>query len=233
MRGEPEIVKQLRNEERIGLLTGMSQGSYERLDAPLDVLENMSDKHVIVMKDASKTDSIFSESKRDDYILNAISDWVCLLNTDRRIISTNLAVEKMMGVASSEAIGQTCCKIVHGSDKPLSGCPLKKMVLSRKRESLEIQIPDSNRWLNITVDPVKDEKENVVGALHIVSDITECKQAEEKIKESEDKFRNLFENMSSGVAVYEATDDGDDFVFKDFNKSGEKIDNVKKKWLYC
>jgi PAS domain S-box-containing protein/putative nucleotidyltransferase with HDIG domain len=42
-------------------------------------------------------------------------------------------------------------------------------------------------------------------------------------------FRELFEHISCGVAIYEVKGDGDDFIFKDMNKAGEKIDNVKKK----
>ena len=37
--------------------------------------------------------------------------------------------------------------------------------------------------------------------------------------------------MSSGVAVYEATDDGNDFIFRAFNLAGERIDNIKKEEL--
>ena len=32
--------------------------------------------------------------------------------------------------------------------------------------------------------------------------------------------------MPSGVAVYEAIDGGSDFVFKDFNKAAELIENI-------
>ncbi len=41
-------------------------------------------------------------------------------------------------------------------------------------------------------------------------------------------YRHLFEHIKSGVAVYEAIDDGKDFILKDFNKAGENIDNVKR-----
>jgi PAS domain S-box-containing protein/putative nucleotidyltransferase with HDIG domain len=37
--------------------------------------------------------------------------------------------------------------------------------------------------------------------------------------------------MSSAVAVYEAIDDGHDFIFKDFNKAGERIEKVKREEL--
>lgn len=44
-----------------------------------------------------------------------------------------------------------------------------------------------------------------------------------------ERYRNLFENISSGVAVYETVDNGKDFVFKDCNKACKKIDNIKRK----
>jgi len=117
------------------------------------VFEDMPDKNISVMKDAVEADSLFLEDKKEwRDILNAVSDWVCLLDEDHRIVRTNSAVEKIIGIPPSETIGQLCCKVVHGLDKPLPGCPLEKMLLSRKRESLEIQIPDSNRWLKVTVD---------------------------------------------------------------------------------
>ena len=52
-----------------------------------------------------------------------------------------------------------------------------------------------------------------------------------ELKEYEAKFRVLFDNVSSGVAIYEANNDGDDFVFVDFNRSAEEIDNIKKEEL--
>jgi PAS domain S-box-containing protein/putative nucleotidyltransferase with HDIG domain len=37
--------------------------------------------------------------------------------------------------------------------------------------------------------------------------------------------------MSTAVAVYEAIDDGKDFIFKDFNKAGERIEKVNREAL--
>ncbi len=51
------------------------------------------------------------------------------------------------------------------------------------------------------------------------------------LKESEARFRELFENMSSGVAIYEAVGDGADFIFVDFNPAAERIENISKKAL--
>ncbi|MCD6486754.1 MAG: HAMP domain-containing protein, partial [Syntrophobacterales bacterium] len=54
------------------------------------------------------------------------------------------------------------------------------------------------------------------------------KKTEAALRESEVRFRELFENMRSGVAIYEAVDDGENFIFKDFNRGAEKIDGVSR-----
>lgn len=44
-------------------------------------------------------------------------------------------------------------------------------------------------------------------------------------------FGEVFDNINIGIAIYEAVDDGNDFIFKDFNKAAEKIDKIKKNVL--
>jgi len=63
----------------------------------------------------------------------------------------------------------------------------------------------------------------------VFKNITERKQTEEVIQESGNRFRELFKHMSSGAAIYEAKDNGKDFIFKDFNRAAGKIEKIKKK----
>lgn len=55
--------------------------------------------------------------------------------------------------------------------------------------------------------------------------------SEEQIKEYQAKFKVLFENVCSGVAIYEARNDGEDFIFVDFNPAAEQIEHIKKEEL--
>jgi signal transduction histidine kinase len=96
-------------------------------------------------------------------------------------------------------------------------------------EELEILSPDgskiflSERW---SVPPT--DKNTYSKVLISLLDITKRKQAEKELSISEVRFRELFDNMSSGVAIYEAVEDGKDFVFRDFNKGAERIEGIKK-----
>lgn len=53
----------------------------------------------------------------------------------------------------------------------------------------------------------------------------------EHIRTSDRRFRDLFESMSSGVAVFRPMAGGQDFLFTDLNPAGERIDQVSRSAL--
>lgn len=61
-----------------------------------------------------------------------------------------------------------------------------------------------------------------------VWDVTKRNKTELRLKENEARFRELFENMYAGVAIYRVENDGEDFIFVDMNRSGERISAVNK-----
>ena len=62
----------------------------------------------------------------------------------------------------------------------------------------------------------------------VVRNIAGRKRAEDALQESEERFRELFDNTNSGIAVYEAIENGADFVFKDFNRAAQRIDQTSQ-----
>lgn len=57
------------------------------------------------------------------------------------------------------------------------------------------------------------------------------KVIKQELGECEVKFQVLFDNVSSGVAIYETKNDGHDFIFVDFNRAAEEIEHIKKEEL--
>ncbi|MBW1834553.1 MAG: PAS domain-containing protein [Deltaproteobacteria bacterium] len=101
---------------------------------------------------------------------DAINDAVCLLDMNGKILRCNKAMESLLQKSSKEIIGGTCWKLVHGTDKPIKGCPIVRMKKTLCRETLVLEVDD--KWLNVTVDPVIDETGNLTSAVHIISDRT-------------------------------------------------------------
>jgi len=54
---------------------------------------------------------------------------------------------------------------------------------------------------------------------------------QEQIEDWQAGFKVLFDNVCSGVAIYETKDGGEDFVFVDFNRAAEEIEHIKKEEL--
>ena len=62
----------------------------------------------------------------------------------------------------------------------------------------------------------------------ILSLLRSLKETERKLSISEEKYKELFDSMDSGVAVYEVIDGGKDFIYKDFNKAAATIVSTTK-----
>lgn len=120
-------------------------------------------------------------------VLDTIEDWICIIDTRARIIRSNANCHHQFDLPSHKTIGKTCCNLLHLRESPLPGCPLQRMMTSKKRESEELEI-EEGKWMLITVDPIVDLDGEIIGAVHISRDITRRIQIQE---ERETLFRDL------------------------------------------
>jgi PAS domain S-box-containing protein len=89
--------------------------------------------------------------------------------------------------------------------------------------------PDEKRWFVGQVTKLAGNGPARVVVVHKnITDTALRVRAEQALRESEERFRQLFDRMSSGVAVYEAAEDGEDFIFRDFNQAAELSTGVRR-----
>ncbi|SDX43769.1 PAS domain S-box-containing protein [Allochromatium warmingii] len=81
-------------------------------------------------------------------------------------------------------------------------------------------------WVSTNALPIMDEQGQLLGYRGSDVDITEAKYAKDALEAEKERFRGIFEKTGSGVAVYQPTHDGQDFIFTDYNPAAERLDQT-------
>jgi len=119
-----------------------------------------------------------------DATFDAMKDSVAILDTESQLQRCNQATAKLFGKPANEIEGLKCCEFMHGSSEPIENCPMVRMRQSRRREALELPLGD--RWYNVTVDPIFDDSDEIIGAVHLVSDVTERKRTIDELRRAKE-----------------------------------------------
>lgn len=140
---------------------------------------------------------------------DATNDAMWIIGSDLRILRSNKTSSEMFDRPQEELIGQCCWQVVHGIKEAIPDeCPLRRAQKSLRRETMEL--PMGENWFQVTVDPILDETGAYFGAVHIITDITERKRAQEAllvrsalermVAEISTSFINLpIENVDDGI----------------------------------
>jgi PAS domain S-box-containing protein len=129
---------------------------------------------------------------------DATRDAIWILDQNHRILRTNKTAEGYFQHPCSGMMGQRCWEIVHdGATEPIPNCPFVRSRKSGHRETMDLQI--GLGWFEVIVDPILDATGQFAGAVHIVSDITERKQAEEALRKSRTLYYSFVESLPIGI----------------------------------
>jgi PAS domain S-box-containing protein len=154
-------------------------------------------------------------------IARNITDSVIVTDTDYKITYVNKAAEELFGYSSYEIVGQspdilnaepTSERIQQDVYTAMeAGNSYVGVALNRRRDG---SIFDCE----FNVSPIKDTHGATIGSMGVQRDVTERKRGEDTLRESEEKYRNLFETMAQGVVYQDATGE-----IISMNKATERI----------
>ncbi len=182
-----EIVKELRDMEKKGLLNKKKifnkNNNYEKKNSKYKNLKRDYYLKISLLDSLLKNipDSIYFKDKKGQFIelSKAKADH---LNKNR---------EEIIGKTDFDFYSYKEAKKMQDDDLYVIN---NKQVVTREEEFTR---PDGEKaWVSAVKAPRFDTNENVIGIVGISRDITDKKIAEEKLKESEETLRDLFDNAN-------------------------------------
>ena len=139
-----------------------------------------------------------ASEERFRLLLDGVRDYaIYMLDPDGRVVSWNAGAENVKGYRAEEILGEHFSCFYTAKDRE-NGKPhqeLQKAISSGRFEDQgeRVRKNGSAFWANIVIAPVRDESGKLRGFSKVVRDVTERKQAEEKLRTASLYARSLLE----------------------------------------
>jgi len=138
-------------------------------------------------------------------VLEGIGAGVVVVDREYRILIANKGYLEQVGKKANDVVGRHCFEVSHRFSAPCSGqghdCPVKAVFeTGAASQALHTHYDDQDR--NVYVEchayPILDGAGRVVRAIETLNDVTDRVLLEQQLKESEEKYRDLYDNAPDG-----------------------------------
>ncbi|MBI4083565.1 MAG: response regulator [Candidatus Lambdaproteobacteria bacterium] len=143
----------------------------------------------------------FSEEKYR-VLMHEASDAIFLIGGDDRILEANAQAEALLGVEASHIVGRNFLEFVAPQHRDRAASTVRGLSQEKRISHEESQIVRSDgsvRWIEASSTRVEMGDQSVL--MGIQRDITERKEQEQRLRESEERYRNLVEDSVQGLII--------------------------------
>ncbi|MFA6924381.1 MAG: PAS domain S-box protein [Bacteroidales bacterium] len=140
-------------------------------------------------------------------LVESSSDAIVCETLDGYVTSWNKGAEEIYGYTKEEAIGKNVTMLLPPENlrnEPLEFLEeIKKGNNIDRRETTRLRKDGKPVYTSITMFPLRDSKNQIIGSAAIGRDMTTRKLAEKALIESEERFREMADNISEGLTIIE------------------------------
>lgn len=189
-------------------------------------------------------DALTNSERRLADIVDFLPDATFAVDLEGKVIIWNRAAEELTGVAASNMLGKgnheysipfygdrrptlIDVAIKHSEEIELLYQRFERQGEIVKGENFTPYIRRGTAYMSALAAPLRDPDGNMVGAIESIRDISDRKDAEEALQESEERYRVLVQYAPDAVIVYDVEQNR----FVDFNRSAELLFGCSREGL--
>ncbi|MCF8008882.1 MAG: PAS domain S-box protein [Halanaerobiales bacterium] len=173
------------------------------------LLTSMKDIIESYLKIIFQNKELKNKEKRLNITLYSIGDGVITTDNDAKITKMNNTAEELTGWKIKEAKGKKLkdiFKIKNTKNDKLIKDPVQKVLkegetIGLANDTTLVSKDGTEKQIVDSAAPIKNDRGEILGVILVFSDITEKYRARQKLKESEKRFRNLFNTMLEGCQI--------------------------------
>jgi PAS domain S-box-containing protein len=193
----PILLVSARQKDTESAVAGLRAGADDYLEIPFDSARLVAKVSRLLER------SRLEASYRD--LVEQASDMIFTQDLSGKLTSMNLAGQKFLGRRPEEIIGNSFFAVfgIIPESNGFAGS------LGRPQEAREFRhqfvarsATGEDRWLDLIVSPIKDKLDGTTGFRGLARDVTERKRFEEALRDSEERYRLLFESTPQPIWVY-------------------------------
>ena len=175
-------------------------------------------------------DAILKSEREKELILSNVAEVITYQDRELRIVWANKAASDLAGVSPHELVGHHCYEVWRQSDKPCTGCPVKKVFETGQPQEGEMADPDGGKVWFKQGCPVLDDDGNISGVVETALDITNRKRTEKKLTDYQGQLRAMSSKLSLAEEHqrHQIAAKLHDSIGQDLALSVLKLDTLKK-----
>ena len=155
-------------------------------------------------------------------IIDFLPDATFVIDRDKKVIAWNRAIEKLTGVRKQDLLGKSdyaysvpfygeprpiLIDLIYGDDPEVKS---QYTYVEKEGNTLYAEavapllLEGRETYLWSTASPLLDSQGNIVGAIESIRNITQRRQAEAALKESEERYHAVVEQASESIFLFDA-----------------------------
>ena len=177
-------------------VAGLQAGADEYLEIPFDAPRLVAKVSRLLER------SRLEASYRD--VVEQATDMIFTQDLAGRLTSMNLAGQKFLGRKPAEIIGNSFFSVfgIIPENNGFAGSPGPHEAREFQHQFVARSAAGEDRWLDLIVSPITDKLNETIGFRGLARDVTERKRFEEALRDSEGRYKLLFESTPQPIWVY-------------------------------